>query len=205
MHSLAIPFCSTLILALAAALPESEATRTTPAPADAEVAAPRAPRRHLKIAVIDPRIARKKSKWAQGILAGIEKETQESSKELAKLQDQRQKLGKQLELWQKDSKDYQKIQLEISVINGRLQNSSQLFSRWRDQALAKALIEVRQKVQEKVNQLAKERGYDFVLQKTEIPQNATMDQKIAAMGQQVVLFAKPEYDITDDIVKLLDS
>lgn len=205
MPSIAIPVCSTLILAFAA-----NPDGTAPGPKDSAVASAAAQGgaaklRSPRIAVINPRAARKSSKWAQQLLASVEKKTAADAQILQGLQKQREKLVKDLELWRPDSREHQALQLDIGVLNTRMQNATNLYSRWRDKALAEALIRVRQRVMQAVEQLAKDRGIDLVIQQTQIPEKASMDQKIAAMGQQLVLYARPEFDLTADVVKLLDS
>ena len=157
------------------------------------------------IAVINPRRVRVLSKWAQSLLASVDAKTKQDLAKLEAVRVEREKLAKQLELWEQGSREYKEKQLEIGVLGTRIQNMSSLYQNIRDVALAKALLTVRTEMQKAVAKLAAKRGIDLVIQKTGIPDKGSVQAQFTAMQTQLVFFAKPELDLTQDVAKLLDS
>lgn len=222
MSSAAISACPSLFVAVALlAGPTADAIANDGAKAKAPKSAPAAERsdpplkkaplkkapapRATKIAVLNPRRVRALSRWAQSLLATVDAESLQNAKKVEALRVERSKLIKQLELWEKGSREYKEKQLEIGVLGTKIQNSNSLYQNLRDLALAKALITVREEMQVVVTKLCEKRGIDLVLQQTGIPEKASVQQKFAAVQTQLVIFAKPELDLTKDVAKLLDA
>lgn len=206
MFSLAIPACASLLAALPILHGPANGTAAV-AKAEAAVTTQQGGKRPRAtvIAVINPRRVRVLSRWAQSLLDSVDADTKKDLAKIDEVRKQRAKLGKELELWEKGSREYKEKQLQIGVLGTRIQNMSNLYQNIRDVALARALLIVRQKMQIVVAKLAAERGIDLVIQKTGIPEKGSVQQKFTAMQTQLVFFAKPELDLTTDVAKLLDS
>ncbi|MCA8970488.1 MAG: OmpH family outer membrane protein [Planctomycetes bacterium] len=160
---------------------------------------------NAKIAIVDTSVIRKASKWAKGVMQQLDQQAQADRRAFEALVAERDGLKRKLEFLEPDSRDAQFLKIEYNVLTQRLQSQNELFSILRERAIAEALVEIREWTQKAVAEIAQKRGIDLCLQQNEVPEQGTLQEKITLLRGQIVLYAKPTLDISEDVVKLLDS
>lgn len=93
-----------------------------------------------------------------------------------------------------------KAQQAIMELRNAMQENQKLV----DARLAEMLRSLYKDVTDEVASIGREEGYDFILKDQTINQaSATRRQLVFDISQRIVLYAKPEYDISDSVIKRL--
>ncbi|MCB9890797.1 MAG: OmpH family outer membrane protein [Planctomycetes bacterium] len=187
--------CSFLALGLGLGLPLAREAAVSPDTAT----------ENAKIAIVDTSVIRKASKWAQGVITQVDQQSLADRRALDGLMAERDNLKKKLELLEPDSRDAQLLKVEYSVMTQRLQGQNELYSILRERAMAEAAVQIREWTQKAVADIAQKRGIDLCLQQNDVPAQSSLIEKFNLLRGQLVLYATPTLDISEDVVKLLDS
>jgi len=145
----------------------------------------------FKIGWVDMQKAIQTSKAGKKAKAGLEKEFNKKKKQLEKKQKDLEKMSKDLEK--------KKLALSEKAFVAKQRDLQKEFLKYQEEA-RNSQLEIRkkenkltgpilQKIQKVISDVAKDKGYAYVLEKSE----------------QSVLWAKKEYDITDLVIKKINK
>ncbi|HMQ22851.1 MAG TPA: OmpH family outer membrane protein [Planctomycetota bacterium] len=201
MTSTAISLCSVLALGLGLSLPFVRAVDEVPAaPQSSATASP-----NQRIGVVNMYTVRKASRWARDQFDQVEKQAMQDKKVLEGLVAEREKLTQRLGLLDPDSRDAQLLDIDYGILQTRLKNQGQLYGALRERSIAEVLVLIRERAQKAVEKIAAERGLDLVLQQSEVPENGSLGERFSLLRGQIVMYAKGELDLSEDVAKLLDA